>query len=65
MLSILSKLKLSACYYSTPSSFLGDRGAKRVAVVVSAIGGKPKVTDLLLDLVHASAVRNLHYGFLI
>jgi aspartokinase/homoserine dehydrogenase 1 len=28
---------------------------QRVAVVVSALGGKPKVTDLLLDLVHAAA----------
>jgi aspartokinase/homoserine dehydrogenase 1 len=28
---------------------------ERVAVVVSAIGGKPKITDLLLDLVHAAA----------
>lgn len=28
---------------------------QRVAVVVSAMGGKPKVTDLLLDLVHAAA----------
>jgi aspartokinase/homoserine dehydrogenase 1 len=27
----------------------------RVAVVVSAMGGKPKVTDLLLDCVHAAA----------
>jgi bifunctional aspartokinase / homoserine dehydrogenase 1 len=27
----------------------------RVAVVVSAMGGKPKVTDLLLDMVHAAA----------
>lgn len=27
----------------------------RVAVVVSAMGGKPKVTDLLLDIVHAAA----------
>lgn len=27
----------------------------RVAMVVSAIGGKPKVTDLLLELVHAAA----------
>lgn len=27
----------------------------RVAVVVSAMGGKPKVTDLLLDLVYAAA----------
>ena len=30
----------------------------RVAVVVSAMGGKPKVTDLLLELVHAAAIRN-------
>ena len=30
----------------------------RVAVVVSAMGGKPKVTDLLLELVHAAAVLN-------
>eukprot|EP01036_Dinobryon_divergens_P033744 gene33744-43607_t len=37
----------------------GDRGATRVAVVVSAMGGKPKVTDLLLDLVHASAAGRL------
>lgn len=29
--------------------------SRRVAVVVSAIGGKPKVTDLLLDSVHAAA----------
>jgi aspartokinase/homoserine dehydrogenase 1 len=28
---------------------------QRIAVVVSAMGGKPKVTDLLLDLVHAAA----------
>ena len=28
---------------------------KRLAVVVSAMGGKPKVTDLLLDMVHAAA----------
>ena len=28
---------------------------QRIAVVVSAIGGKPKVTDLLLDSVHAAA----------
>jgi aspartokinase/homoserine dehydrogenase 1 len=28
---------------------------QRVAVVVSAIGGKPKVTDLLLDSVHSAA----------
>mmetsp|Transcript_13662 Transcript_13662/g.22791 ORF Transcript_13662/g.22791 Transcript_13662/m.22791 type:complete len:919 (+) Transcript_13662:124-2880(+) len=28
---------------------------QRVAVVVSAMGGKPKVTDLLLDMVHAAA----------
>ena len=28
---------------------------QRVAVVVSAMGGKPKVTDLLLDSVHAAA----------
>jgi len=28
----------------------------RVAVVVSAMGGKPKITDLLLELVHAAAV---------
>ena len=27
----------------------------RVAVVVSAMGGKPKVTDLLLDMVYAAA----------
>ena len=31
---------------------------QRVAVVVSAIGGKPKVTDLLLDSVHAAASGN-------
>jgi aspartokinase/homoserine dehydrogenase 1 len=31
---------------------------RRVAVVVSAMGGKPKVTDLLLDLVHAAASCN-------
>lgn len=31
---------------------------QRVAVVVSAIGGKPKVTDLLLDSVHAAAAGN-------
>jgi len=31
---------------------------QRVAVVVSAMGGKPKVTDLLLDCVHAAAVGN-------
>ena len=30
--------------------------SQRVAMVVSAMGGKPKVTDLLLDLVHAAAV---------
>ncbi len=30
----------------------------RVAVVVSAMGGKPKITDLLLELVHAAAVLN-------
>lgn len=29
--------------------------SNRVAVVVSAMGGKPKVTDLLLDMVHAAA----------
>lgn len=29
----------------------------RLAVVVSAMGGKPKVTDLLLELVHAAAAR--------
>lgn len=29
--------------------------SQRVAVVVSAMGGKPKVTDLLLDSVHAAA----------
>jgi aspartokinase/homoserine dehydrogenase 1 len=29
---------------------------QRVAVVVSAMGGKPKVTDLLLDLVHSAVV---------
>ena len=28
---------------------------QRVAVVVSAMGGKPKVTDLLLESVHAAA----------
>lgn len=28
----------------------------RVAVVVSAMGGKPKITDLLLELVHAAAI---------
>lgn len=28
---------------------------QRIAVVVSAMGGKPKVTDLLLDTVHAAA----------
>ena len=28
----------------------------RLAVVVSAMGGKPKVTDLLLDSVHAAAL---------
>ena len=28
---------------------------RRIAVVVSAMGGKPKVTDLLLDSVHAAA----------
>src|SRR5690348_15524248 len=27
----------------------------RIAVVVSAMGGKPKITDLLLDLVHDAA----------
>lgn len=32
---------------------------QRVAVVVSAMGGKPKVTDLLLDLVHAAAADRL------
>jgi aspartokinase/homoserine dehydrogenase 1 len=32
-------------------------GNQRLAVVVSAMGGKPKVTDLLLDLVHAAASR--------
>lgn len=30
-------------------------GRGRLAVVVSAMGGKPKVTDMLLDCVHASA----------
>lgn len=41
---------------------------QRVAVVVSAMGGKPKVTDLLLDMVHAAAAgrndeisRNMDY----
>lgn len=29
----------------------------RIAVVASAMGGKPKVTDLLLELVHAAAAR--------
>ena len=32
-----------------------DLKKHRVAVVVSAMGGKPKVTDLLLDTVHAAA----------
>ena len=32
---------------------------KRIAMVVSAMGGKPKVTDLLLDSVHAAAEGNL------
>ena len=27
----------------------------RIAMVVSAMGGKPKVTDMLLDTVHAAA----------
>lgn len=31
---------------------------QRIAVVVSAMGGKPKVTDLLLDSVHAAACGN-------
>lgn len=35
---------------------LNDR---RIAMVVSAMGGKPKVTDLLLDSVHAAAAGNL------
>ena len=33
----------------------GGSNKVRVAMVVSAMGGKPKVTDLLLDLVHAAA----------
>lgn len=32
---------------------------QRLAIVVSAMGGKPKVTDLLLDLVHAAAAVRL------
>ena len=31
----------------------------RIAMVVSAMGGKPKVTDLLLDSVHAAASGNI------
>ena len=30
-------------------------GSKRIAMVVSAMGGKPKVTDMLLDAVHAAS----------
>ena len=37
-----------------------DKG-NRIAVVVSAIGGKPKVTDLLLNLVHAAATGNMDF----
>ena len=32
----------------------------RVAVVVSAMGGKPKVTDLLLQSVHHAAKNDMH-----
>lgn len=32
-----------------------ELSTNRVAVVVSAMGGKPKVTDLLLEIVHAAA----------
>eukprot|EP01041_Mallomonas_annulata_P005902 gene5902-11914_t len=32
----------------------------RIAMVVSAMGGKPKVTDLLLDSVHAAAAGNIN-----
>ena len=31
----------------------------RIAMVVSAMGGKPKVTDLLLDSVHEAALGNV------
>lgn len=34
-------------------------GKSRIAVVVSAMGGKPKVTDMLLDSVHAAANGNM------
>lgn len=33
-------------------------GKSKIAVVVSAMGGKPKVTDMLLDSVHAAANGN-------
>ena len=33
----------------------GKCDKRRIAMVVSAMGGKPKVTDLLLDSVHAAA----------
>lgn len=33
----------------------------RLAVVVSAMGGKPKVTDLLLDMVHHAAAGEVSY----
>ena len=34
-------------------------GKSKIAVVVSAMGGKPKVTDMLLDSVHAAANGNM------
>jgi aspartokinase/homoserine dehydrogenase 1 len=37
---------------------------KRIAMVVSAMGGKPKVTDLLLDSVHAAAEGKLEESHL-
>ena len=34
-------------------------GKSKIGVVVSAMGGKPKVTDMLLDSVHAAANGNM------
>lgn len=59
-------LDLAPAPAESPKSVEASRGRPYLAVVVSAMGGKPKVTDMLLDLVtHAAKGRCEEYAALL
>lgn len=52
-----SSLESAECYFNV-AKIISSVADRRIAVVVSAMGGKPKITDLLLSAVHSAANGN-------